>query len=209
MLANLREAVDQYKFRPATQRLLPLFEAVANSLQSIHLSKIQNGEIYIDIERDTRQHSMPSGENVVEPIESIKITDNGEGFVDKNFEAFRSLYTPIKKEQFGCKGVGRLIWFKTFDSIKITSIYRASDGIKKREFSQTVNDEFPIGGEPEELKTGKIKTSIQLISAKPDYQHYLKLKVDVIKTEIIQHFFSTLSPFSQLPKNYYTGWLIN
>jgi hypothetical protein len=130
MFADLRGAVEQYKFSPSKQRLLPLFEGIANSLQSIYLSETEIGEIRIKIERDKSQTALEFPEYAFSPIENISITDNGNGFTDENYNSFSYLYTQIKKEMFGCKGVGRIIWFKTFEHVEVNSTYSTDTGLK-------------------------------------------------------------------------------
>ena len=48
---NFRGLVDLHAL-PTTEPLLPLYEAVVNSIQSINQGNISDGYIYIKIERD-------------------------------------------------------------------------------------------------------------------------------------------------------------
>ena len=68
--------------------LYPFFEAVVNSIQSIHeiqkLDSSVQGEVSIFIERDKRELTLFEKEGNY-PIKSIKIADNGIGFNDSNY----------------------------------------------------------------------------------------------------------------------------
>jgi hypothetical protein len=200
MFADLRGAVEQYKFSPSKQRLLPLFEGIANSLQSIYLSETEIGEIRIKIERDKSQTALEFPEYAFSPIENISITDNGNGFTDENYNSFSYLYTQIKKEMFGCKGVGRIIWFKTFEHVEVNSTYSTDTGLKNRIFRQTVNDDLPQGGKPKPFPRGKIETTVHLMNSKEIYRKCLNIKLETIKKEVIQHFFPHLLLFAACPK---------
>jgi hypothetical protein len=200
MFADLRGAVEQFKFRPAKQRLLPLFEAIANSLQSLYLSETEIGEIRIKIERDKSQIALELPEYAFSPIENISIADNGNGFTDENYQAFSYLHTQIKRETFGCKGIGRIIWFKTFERVEVKSVYFSKESLKERLFYQTIDDDLPQGGESVNCLTSGPKTTVCLINSKEGYRKHLNIKLDTIKKEVIQHFFPHLLLFSSCPK---------
>lgn len=51
MNINFQGLVDLHTL-PTTEPLLPLYEAVVNSIQSINQANITNGNIYIEIERE-------------------------------------------------------------------------------------------------------------------------------------------------------------
>ncbi len=55
-------------------------------------------------------------------IKRVEIIDNGDGFTDKNIDAFFDLHSDHKKEQGG-KGIGRVSWFKYFDTVNVKSTF--------------------------------------------------------------------------------------
>ena len=59
---------------------------------------------------------------IAEPIYGFVVTDNGEGFHDKNMEAFETLDTE-HKSIYGGRGVGRLLWLKAFKKVEVVSHY--------------------------------------------------------------------------------------
>lgn len=106
---------------PTSEPLLPLYEAVVNSIQSINQANISDGSIYIKIEREDSL-SLLGKETWETDIENIIIHDNGSGFTEDNFKSFNTYASDFKK-MLGCKGVGRMIWLKAFGSVKVESTY--------------------------------------------------------------------------------------
>ena len=75
---------------PKNRPLVPLYEAVVNSLHSIYERKqgdpdFQNGRIIIDVIR-TEQMSLDDTE--LSAVEGFAITDNGIGFTERNMQSF-------------------------------------------------------------------------------------------------------------------------
>src|SRR5271169_617068 len=116
-MANLESdvigRVNRLALRPSEKNaLLPLMEAVSNSVHSItdlYADKASaTGRIIVRLVRDADE---PDGRVV-----GFDVDDNGIGFTDENFESFK---TPDSrwKETRGGKGVGRLAWLKVFDQI--------------------------------------------------------------------------------------------
>ena len=73
--------------------LLPLFEAIVNSIQAIDdMMPLSEGKIAITIHRDTGKlefhHKEPDKQQEAFPIVGFSIHDNGIGFNDKNFNSF-------------------------------------------------------------------------------------------------------------------------
>lgn len=128
---NFSGLVDLHTF-PSTEPLLPLFEAIVNSIQSINQSSINDGTIKIQIERENTTTSYI--ENWETDIENIIISDNGIGFTEDNYKSFNTYATDFKK-MLGCKGVGRMIWLKAFKSVQIESKYKENQESYYRKFS--------------------------------------------------------------------------
>lgn len=109
-----------------------LLEAVANSIQSCAIVGAENAEITVEVRLKTQAEPTRKGslKNYYYPIDSIKVTDNGEGFTDENFESFCTMDTDQKAARFGCKGIGRFLWLKAFRKVAVESVYRSSSGEK-------------------------------------------------------------------------------
>ena len=99
--------------------LLPLFEAVINSIHAIQASKRPDGFIDVRVTRDTSQDLLPSVEHDTRPVIAFTVTDNGIGFDDENFESFSTSDT---KHKPGAKGIGRFMWLKAFEFVQIRSV---------------------------------------------------------------------------------------
>ena len=81
---------------PTSEPLLPLYEAVVNSIQSINQANISDGSIYIKIEREDSL-SLLEKETWETDIENIIIHDNGSGFTDDNFQSFNTYASDLMK----------------------------------------------------------------------------------------------------------------
>ena len=117
--------------------LLPVFEAVVNSLHAIEEAQVspEDARIRVAIKRIPAQQHLTIGADTTKPDQSQRsdivtftITDNGIGFNDENFGSFMTLDTERKATKGG-RGIGRLLWLKAFDHADITSRFVGKDGI--------------------------------------------------------------------------------
>jgi len=123
-----------------SEALLPLFEAIANSIHAIEeLGKLKDGYITVRIKRESQlsgfnQDNDDSYANII----GFEIEDNGVGFNDQNFDSFQTAES-IYKEKIGGKGIGRFLWLKAFHRIDIDSIYcHESDDFYNRKIAFSV-----------------------------------------------------------------------
>jgi hypothetical protein len=176
--------------RPEVEKkpLLPLFEAIHNSIQSIEIANRSRGEVSVNIVRD--QEDMDP-----KRILEITITDNGIGFNKDNVLSFGKLFTTCKKEKFNSKGVGRLAFFVPFYCVEIESIYE--DNGKCYLFSDTIteNNFYKIPSfVPAEIERSDPITKITLTKMNPNFFQMYKIEQNYLKSEVTQHFLpSTLS----------------
>ena len=106
---------------PFSSGLLPLFEAVVNSIHAIEEAGLStnDGRITIEILRKAKQEQLnladakKRGPDALEDIVGYPEADNGIGFTDENMESFHTLDSEHKVSQ-GCRGIGRLLWLKAF-----------------------------------------------------------------------------------------------
>lgn len=127
---------------PYNHGLLPMYEAVVNSIHSIEEAGLPpcNGSVTVEILRDTQESlaledgDKRRGPDACADISGFKIVDNGKGFTDPNMKSFLTLDSDYKKDRGG-RGVGRLLWLKAFNSASVNSIYQ-DDGqqLKSRTF---------------------------------------------------------------------------
>ena len=170
---------------PASHALMPLYEAVVNSIHAIEVLPcgMQNGQILVEIEREP----MLDGDLHLGDISGFRITDNGIGFDDDNLRSFRELDSTFK-EKLGCKGVGRLLWLKAFESVDISSRYHSANGkIRERKFKFTL----PNGvSEPEEAEINSgmpSGTEVHLSGFKRHYQDNCRKGTEIIARSILEH----------------------
>lgn len=178
--------------------LMPLFEAVVNSIQSIYLSGIKNGYIEIYINRVSEQQNLNLGNNsnipyTVQEIDSIIISDNGSGFNNKNVESFNKAYY-TEKVALGCKGVGRFSWLKAFDSVDIESVFEEQGNKYKRVFTYKIPRGIDKNTFITQLTEEKdIKTIIKLKGLKTKYAKNSKQRIETIAKKILEHCFYYIS----------------
>lgn len=114
--------------------LVPLFEAISNSIHSIEASPSTTGEIRVEILRDPRQGILETSTNDEKAITGFVITDSGIGFSESNMSSFCEADSTLKAKQGG-KGVGRFSWLKFFEKATVESVYAADDTKYRRKFS--------------------------------------------------------------------------
>lgn len=173
---------------PKNQPLVPLFEAVVNSIHAIQerrdAGESFEGKITIRIIRETQM----SLSDIVEApaIQSFEIIDNGVGFNEPNFASFAKSDSTYKAA-LGGKGVGRLSWLVAFEKAEIESCYIDRGESVKREFEFTAYaegiDDILTDCEP----LNDNRTTVRLINCLMPYANNLPKRGNTIAMRIIQH----------------------
>lgn len=167
-------------FFPNPSLSLVYFEAIANALDADATSIL----IEIDIQAFDSPKSL-----------QLKITDNGQGFTEANFERFKTLLRP--RDQYH-KGIGRLVFLNYFSTVKVSSNWMDS----KREF---IFKEGFDGVAPVEKVLIADENQTTLIFngfRKEKVKRYEDLKPFNLKQQIIDHFLPTLNSFKRKGKNF-------
>ena len=180
---------------PKSHGLMPLFETVVNSIQSIEETGISltSGTITVEILR-TKQgqfnfdnEKKKLGMSASEEIIGFKVIDNGIGFNDENMKSFETLDSQYKAEK-GCRGVGRLLWLKAFNRVNIESIYYDETNApqsRKFSFNATVGVSEPV---IEEAPTGANRTtSVYLEGFVEKYRTVSAKTVTAIANSLFEH----------------------
>lgn len=160
-----------------------VYEAVANSLHAIRdrQSPSEVGRINIEVHREA------DGE-----VDGFTVTDNGIGLNSDNFTSFRKVDSTFKAVRGG-KGVGRLTWLKTFNSVDVSSRYMIDEGIvEERTFKFLEDDQRPIQQHrilPADLP---LRTVITLKGMKDAYRRECPKRPETIVRAIIRHFLKDL-----------------
>ncbi|MEX2138225.1 MAG: hypothetical protein WD894_03135 [Pirellulales bacterium] len=119
----------------ATNALLPLYEAVVNSVEAIQDRQPEEGLVEITIKRS---YTLGGGDGnselqLLPEIVGFEIADNGVGFTDRHYTSFDTSFSTLKASQGG-KGIGRLVWLKAFDSATLESVYEDGEKWFRRKF---------------------------------------------------------------------------
>lgn len=155
-----------------SEALLPLFEAVINSIQAIEeAGDLKQGIITVRIKRDMRQGNLAynDDDSSLPNIIGFEIEDNGIGFNDKNFDSFETADSTYKLAKGG-KGVGRFLWLKAFDRVDINSTYLKKDNtLANRKIEFTISNgvqELPCLG----MASGQANTIVHLNGFHEEYR---------------------------------------
>lgn len=171
---------------PKSHGLMPVFEAVVNSIHSIEeKGNSDNGKVVLRINRAT-QESLDFDAKSLPPILGFTITDNGCGFDETNFKSFETLDSDHKIDK-GCRGVGRLMWLKVFDLVEVESHFVDVDGqLKKRVFR--FNDKSGVHGENVQVATEQQPgTQIKLVGFDESYRKQVPTKGLTIANQLLEH----------------------
>lgn len=174
---------------PKKQGLLPVFEAIVNSIQAIHEAEREDGKITIEFERDGAQGVLSNDDSYIQnlPIKQFTITDNGVGFNKTNFASFNTSDSRYKLETGG-KGVGRLLWLKAFSSIEVSSVFWDGESKKK------INFKFSFTDDPEKNRSiasvdenASCGTVIKLTGFADDYALQTVRKTEAVAKYVVEH----------------------
>lgn len=184
---NLAGRVNNFPL-PKNRPLIPLYEAVVNSLHAIEERKsndssFEQGRITIDV---IRSQQMTMNDTELSVIEGFAITDNGIGFTERNMESFLESDSTYKAE-IGGKGVGRFAWLKAFASVTISSTYKNNDIFVKRDFVFAKENPFIDDTLSDCEDTHEYSTTVTLDNYLQEYKNDVPKQIDTIAMRIIQH----------------------
>lgn len=171
---------------PKSHGLMPVFEAVVNSIHSIEEKcNAEAGKIVLHINRAT-QGGLDLDTKSLLPIIGFSIIDNGCGFDEANFKSFETLDSDHKIDK-GCRGVGRLMWLKVFDLVEVESHFLDIDGeLKKRVFR--FDDKLGVHGENIVATTAqKTGTIIKLAGFNDNFRKQVPAKGLSIANQLLEH----------------------
>ncbi|WP_353244647.1 ATP-binding protein [Providencia sp.] len=171
---------------PKNHGLMPVFEAVVNSIHSIEeMNNLPDGKITLRINRAT-QGSLNLDVKSQPPIIGFTIIDNGCGFNEINVKSFKTLDSDHKIDK-GCRGVGRLMWLKAFDLVEIEShFFDINNKLKKRIFR--FNDKLGIHGEKlVEVTSQQPGTIIKLINFDENFRKQVPSRGLSIANQLLEH----------------------
>jgi len=173
---------------PKSDVLLPLFEAVVNSIHAID-ERIESEETFSMEDAFIKVSFVRSSQQTTDgsqpPITGFIVEDNGIGMNAANYDSFQWLDSTYKAAK-GCKGVGRLLWLKAFDRVKIYSVYKSGEELKYRSFFFS-NRGILDSTESVAETTSTIGTNVELCFIKSDYYEAMPKKPDTLAKKLIEH----------------------
>jgi len=171
---------------PITKPLLPLFESVVNSIDAVGEKGGRLGSIGVEIIREDKQEDYIDKVHS-NPVAGFKVSDDGVGFDSENYKSFCTSDSPYKARK-GCKGIGRFLWLKSFQSVHVSSAFEEGGKFYNREFDFCLSEG---GVENEELvelsEVGAVSTQVVLEGYKPHYQKNCPKKATTVAQKIIEH----------------------
>lgn len=177
---------------PSTHGLMPVYEAVVNSIESIEeyntRKDLQLSQYNIDvfIERDSQiPLANKRGPQPERDITGFKIIDNGIGFNDDNWCSFNTLDS-LKKMDKGCRGIGRVLWLKAFDNVHIDSSYFQEGSVFRRTFTFNTSRELSAS-ELRTYDTETITTTVHLLGFKERFAKVSYKTSDRISYGLLEH----------------------
>jgi hypothetical protein len=199
MLAEISRIVTEDISNRVTQYDV-LFEAITNS---IHANATT---IKCYLNSNDSQLTDDTKEIGSIRVETIKIIDNGDGLTDENYKSFSKYRTKYKKA-LGCKGVGRFVFLKVYES----AIYRSK--IKTIQEQRSINFDFDFDTENLEKESIKVlNNETEIVLSKLTKQYYdsendkkqdrrIELDLHSIREKVLMNLIPTLFFYKQKKAN--------
>lgn len=170
---------------PTSRPLLPLFEAIVNSIQAIEDTGEDNGSITIKLIRDSTP-SLLEVEKSSRDITAFEITDNGIGFTNANFAAFSTSDTTYKVDRGG-KGIGRFVWLVAFDQVEIESNFQEGGEWKNRSLKFVAKGDGITSTGLTPSESTQRSTTVRLLGFKEKYRTVAPKRLDTIGAHLVEH----------------------
>ena len=169
--------------------LLPLFEAVVNSIYAIEeRQKREEFEGVIDVRIIREPQEVVDGvSRSVNDIVGFEVVDNGIGFDTNNMKSFLQSDSTYRADKGG-KGIGRFSWLKAFKEAIIESVFQDDDGSwVKREFSFILNNQEIDDTLIDVYDNQNYETKVLLKNYYADYQKNVPKSAEKIANSLMQH----------------------
>ena len=124
----------------ANKVLLPLFEAVVNSIQAIEEANFKT-QGHIRIRILCEKTLLTDEDKESQEIVGFEIEDDGIGFTESNINSFDEEYSEHKVKKGG-KGLGRFCWLCVFDKVEINSAFIEDEKPYSRSFDFSIDSGF-------------------------------------------------------------------
>ena len=179
--------------------LLPLFEALVNSIDSLAETKQDYNEIKIQVIRKHKPvQTSFIDDSIVNPIESFEIIDNGKGFTADNYDSFNTLDS-LQKLSKGGKGIGRISYLLAFEKASVDSIYLENGKVMRRSFVFSSEGEGISDMVIEQCdKAYPVETRVSLLNYLSEFEDKARLSdldlIDSIHEHLLLFFINPICP---------------
>jgi len=164
--------------------LLPLYEAVVNSIQAIQDNEQVEGQIEVEVVRDN-SHLFSEQDPSFGEIVGFTVTDNGVGFDEDNYRAFETSDTRYKASRGG-KGVGRFLWLVAFDRVEIESCFRSGSSHQKRTFEFVAEGDGIREMQLAACAAPESATTVRLTGYRAKYREQCPKKLETIGSHLVE-----------------------
>lgn len=154
-----------------------------NSYQAIQEGSQDSPRILINVQRDQVLGIIDDPK-----ISGFTILDNGVGFHDENMDSFNTAYSEYKLKNGG-KGLGRILWLKAFDQVKIASTF--VDETNREYIRRTINfnENFSPDHVIAEVTDQHILgTTLTLAGFREPWKSEAPVAIEQIARKICEHF---------------------
>jgi len=176
---------------PASRAMIPLYEAVVNSIHAIEEDAERTSRSISEYKLEIgilRQQTLLSGQDAKseDPIDGFLIRDDGIGFNSANWASFNTLDS-IYKEAKGSRGIGRLMWLKGFRDVEIDSVFVGDQGqLLRRRFVFDPKLDVVSEGNPV-VTSGPRETLVRLRGFLKPYSEHCPKGARVVASGILEH----------------------
>lgn len=191
MLAEISRIVTEDISSRVTQYDV-LFEAITNSIQA-NATLIKCYFSFNDLQLEEEHTGKEIG---VIRVDNIRITDNGDGLTDENYKSFSKYRTKFKKS-LGCKGVGRFVFLKVYESANYVSKLKKENEIRHVKFDFNFDTDLLKKEKNSEIDVNE--TEIVLDRINPQYydskkkiDRRIELDIEKIKEKVLLNLIPTL-----------------
>lgn len=166
--------------------LVPLHEAIINSIHAIEDMGLKDGVIDVFIDRDPNRLFKKDEEAGYADIVGFRVHDNGVGFTDENYRSFDTADSTLKTDRGG-KGIGRFVWLKAFQRAEIDSYYLRDGECWHRRFAFVPSRSGIENESSEKASTTQRWTEVRLVGFRRKYQEHCPTKASTIARQIVEH----------------------
>lgn len=169
----------------ASKPLLPLYEAIVNSIQAIEDAAEKQGRIEITVVR-SGDHLYAEQDKSLGDVVGFEVQDDGIGFTNENYHAFETSDTTYKAARGG-RGIGRFVWLKAFDRVHVESHYLTGKKRECRRFDFVAEGDGIQNPSCSPSEEPANRTIVALAGFKDPYRTECPKKLDTIGAYIIEH----------------------